>query len=276
MGGLLSLGVLGLLPGTSWARMPDWSRRTSGRDGARGPRDGYVFWLYLQPPSPATRRLVRGRLPRDSAELTKFSLILLLYGLWPFLCLCPPDRLDDPVSGSGLETSAGPRGRAWGLLMRRPERHAVTIDAGYLFEGVGTPLGRFEFASRSLTRPVDPGMLPAPRRPTPTSSNVAWRLSRQSFPRTCWLDEATRAPLPEARYPLGFDDQKLEAEGFPDRFMAQPRRDAMHPNQKGKATRPQGYPCRSISTARSSRPKLVVLLLADVMSRWSTRSPREP
>jgi hypothetical protein len=90
----------------------------------------------------------------------------------------------------------------------------VVIDAGYLFEGVGTPLGRFEFASRSLTRPVSPGMA-RPRSPNPLLEG-AWRYRVNRFRGT--LLGQLPSPLP-AHYLLGFDEQKIETEGVPKHFL---------------------------------------------------------
>ncbi len=47
----------------------------------------------------------------------------------------------------------------------------LTIDAGYFFEGVGIPLGKYEFGSRTLTRPVPPGMS------RPTSQNPLFAIA---------------------------------------------------------------------------------------------------
>ena len=86
----------------------------------------------------------------------------------------------------------------------------LTIDVGYLFEGVGIPLGEFEFGSRTLTRPVPPGTS------RPRSENqlldVAWQFRINRF-RGTWLG-GLPTPLPE-HYLLGFDEQKIETEGIP-------------------------------------------------------------
>ena len=68
------------------------------------------------------------------------------------------------------------------------------IDAGYLFEGVGVPLGRFEFASGTLTRPVAAGI----RKP-PASQNPLYRhdlaVPRESVPRhRSWPNCRCRCP----------------------------------------------------------------------------------
>ena len=89
----------------------------------------------------------------------------------------------------------------------------ATIDAGYFFEGVGIPLGKFEFGSKSLTRPVTPGM----KRPHSKNEllEATWQF-RVNRLRGTWLENIP-CPLPE-HYVLGFDEQKIETEGIPLRF----------------------------------------------------------
>ena len=88
----------------------------------------------------------------------------------------------------------------------------AVIDAGYGFEGVGRPLGSFQFASRSfLTRPL------AKPRDTPLMPgendllNVSWKYRINRF-RSTWLG-AIPSPLP-SHYLLGFDEQKIEADAL--------------------------------------------------------------
>jgi hypothetical protein len=90
----------------------------------------------------------------------------------------------------------------------------VTIDAGYFFEGVGIPLGKNEFGSRTLTRPItDPDVV------RPDSKNplldAAWKFRVNRFRKT-WLEQLP-SPFPK-HYLLGFDEQKIETEGIPIRF----------------------------------------------------------
>ena len=98
----------------------------------------YVFWTYLRKPTwllAAASGVLLG-----VAQLTKFSL-LLLYAVWPFLWLahlllaCPAREWLVRVC----------RGSAQGLTIVAIS--VLTIDAGYLFEGVGKPIGRYEFGS---------------------------------------------------------------------------------------------------------------------------------
>jgi hypothetical protein len=178
----------------------------------------FVFWLYLK--EPTWRRALLAGVCLGLAELTKFSLVVL-YGLWPVLAAV---RL---ATDAGFRQSLG-----------RVALHALTvvavsvlvIDAGYGFEGVGIPLGRYEFVCQTFTRPVPPGMA-RPSNPDPLL-NGAYRFRINRFRGT--LLGAIPAPLPE-HYLLGFDDQKLEAEGIPNKFL--------NPNLNGpEGDKPQGYP----------------------------------
>jgi len=137
------------------------------------------------------------------AQLTKFSLILL-YGFWPMLAL----------ARFWLEG----RREGWPFRAVRTAGHAVlvvalsvlVIDAGYGFEKVGRPLGSFEFASRSLTVPVPPGVA-RPISPNPLLEQ-AWKRRVNRFRGT--VLDALPVPWP-LHYVLGFDEQKLETEGLP-------------------------------------------------------------
>ena len=161
----------------------------------------FAFWLYLQKPSWC--RAVAAGVLLGLAELTKFSM-LLLYAVWPFLWLCQfilvwprtewlARRSAWPVHGAAIVAIS-----------------FLTIDAGYLFEGVGKPLGRFEFGSRTLTTWVKPGM----KRPHSPNDllRVVWQFRVNRF-RGTWL-AGIPCPLPE-HYVLGFDEQKIETEGLP-------------------------------------------------------------
>jgi len=164
----------------------------------------YLFWRFQR--RPTWNRAALAGLALGLAQLTKFSMILL-YGLWPALALA---RLV-------LERGRGGRGRgaarAVGQWVLIGVLGVVVIDLGYGFEGVGRPLGSFEFASRSLTRPVPPGMI------RPTSENrlleSAWRFRVNRFRGTALA--SLPVPLPR-HYLLGFDEQKIETEGMPAYF----------------------------------------------------------
>lgn len=160
-----------------------------------------LFWLYLR--RPGWGGAAASGVALGLAQLTKFSM-LLLYFVWPFLWLV---RLVLVPSAEGWARRIG-RGLGHGLLV--VTLSILTIDAGYFFEGVGKPLGSFEFASSSLTRPVPGGV-----RTPPASENPLfykhWPFVQNRFRGT--LLEKLPAPLPE-HYLLGFDEQKLEADGI--------------------------------------------------------------
>jgi 4-amino-4-deoxy-L-arabinose transferase-like glycosyltransferase len=202
-GGLLSLAL--------WVFCPNvlaHTRLITSDMGATvmGVTATYVFWRYLQ--NPSWRWALAAGAALGVAQLAKFSL-LLLFAVWPFLWLV---RLLI-VEPRSKWLSAIPKSVLHGLLI--VALAIVTIDAGYLFEGVGIPLGKFEFASRSLTGPVPPGT------ERPTSRNklfaITWPFRINRF-RGTWLG-AVPCPLPE-HYVLGFDEQKIETEGIPERFIA--------------------------------------------------------
>jgi len=164
----------------------------------------YLFVRYLD--RPTWRRAALAGLALGLAELTKFSLILL-YGFWPILALVQfalsrkaPGwmRRVVPILGQALAIVA---------------LSVLVIDLGYVFEGVGQPLGRFEFASKSLTAPRPPGQF------SPTSPNglldSAWRYRVNRFRGTTL--ENLPVPLPR-HYVSGFDEQKIETEGVPRYF----------------------------------------------------------
>ncbi len=163
------------------------------------------------------------------AQLTKFTM-LLLYAVWPFLWLV---RLVLVIPKAEWPTRM-PRALGDGITI--VVLSILMIDAGYFFEGVGIPLGdsKFEFASRSLTRPVTPEMK------RPHSKNLlleaTWQFRVNRF-RGSWM-ERIPCPLPE-HYVLGFDEQKIETEGIPTRFFKavsapdQAERDRMVETERG-------------------------------------------
>ena len=202
-GGLLSLSL--------WVFCPNvlaHSRLITSDMGstAVGVAATFVFWLYIQKPS--WRGAIAAGILLGLAQLTKFSM-LLLYAIWPFLWL-----MQLVLVRPRREWSAhGIRGTGQGVVI--VALSFLTIDAGYLFEGVGIPLGRFEFGSRSLTRRVAPGTT----RPDSMNGllNVTWKFRVNRF-RNTWLSSVP-CPLPQ-HYVLGFDEQKIETEGLPDHWAA--------------------------------------------------------
>jgi hypothetical protein len=201
-GGLLSLALWVFCPNIlAHARLVTSDVSST----ALGVAATYAFWLFLQ--SPSRRRAVVAGIALGFAQLSKFSM-LLLYAVWPFLWLvhlglAVPGR--DRLARVRRSLVHGPAILALSIL---------TIDVGYFFEGVGIPLGDFEFGSRTLTRPLTTGAA------RPHSKNelyeAAWQFRINRF-RGTWLDRLPM-PLPE-HYLLGFDEQKIETEGLPTRFL---------------------------------------------------------
>lgn len=162
----------------------------------------YLFWRYLKAPS--WRLAACAGIALGLAQLTKFSM-LMLYGVWPLLAALRWALERDARGGYGRTVA-----HAFVVVVLS----VVVIDLGYGFEGVGIPLGQYEFACETLTRPVPPGL----RRPTVPHNSLltrAYRYRVNRFRDTAlgWLP----VPLPR-HYLLGFDDQKLEAEGIPRKF----------------------------------------------------------
>ncbi|MHC5542305.1 ArnT family glycosyltransferase, partial [Singulisphaera rosea] len=178
----------------------------------------YVFWHYLK--RPTWFKAVLAGLCLGIAQLSKFSLILL-YGIWPLLGVV--HWLSNSARGARFEGMAAGLGR-WALMF---VLSLFVIDAGYAFEGVGIPLGKYEFVNKTFTRDVPPGMW----RPSSPDAllNGAYRYRVNLF-RGTWLDSLP-VPLPK-HYMLGFDDQKLEADGIPERYL----------DPKSERDEPKGYP----------------------------------
>jgi 4-amino-4-deoxy-L-arabinose transferase-like glycosyltransferase len=197
-GGLLSLALWVFCPNIlAHARLVTSDLGST----ALGVAATYLFWRYLH--QPTWRWAALAGIALGFAQLTKFSM-LLLYLVWPFLWLV---RLLLAASRAEWK-SAMPRGLFHGALIIAAS--ILVIDAGYLFERVGIPLGAFEFGSKSLTRPVPPGAA------RPHSKNplleATWQFRVNRF-RGSWLG-GIPCPLPE-HYVLGFDEQKIETEGVP-------------------------------------------------------------
>jgi 4-amino-4-deoxy-L-arabinose transferase-like glycosyltransferase len=166
----------------------------------------FVFWLYLK--NPNWRRAAAAGAVLGVAQLTKFSLIML-FAIWPLVWALQLWKLR---SEDGLLRRLG-LGAAQGVLMFLA--CVLVIDLGYGFEGVGRPLGKLEFVSRMLTRPVQPADRPRPQGNDDLMNNL--RQARVNRFRSSFLDTLP-IPLPE-HYLLGFDDQKMEAEGIPQKFV---------------------------------------------------------
>jgi hypothetical protein len=178
----------------------------------------YLFVRYLDGPS--WLRAALAGLCLGVAQLSKFSLIVL-FGLWPLLAIV---RLVNDRASRHVVTKAVAQGAAIVVLS------VFIINLGYAFEGFGVPLGRFEFTCGTLTVPVPPGMA----RPSSHDDllNGAYKHRVNRFRDTTL--GLIPVPLPR-NYVLGFDDQKLEAEGIPAKFL-----DPKAFGAAGEET--QGYP----------------------------------
>ena len=134
------------------------------------------------------------------AQLTKFTL-LLLYLLLPVLSWVYVRSRKLPGSPA----------RRIGSYIASVLISVLVINAGYFFEGTGKRLGNYQFVSALLTRPrvqpPQPGEIP-PGHPWAYILEI-----RENRFRGTWLDRLP-VPLPE-HYVLGFDEQRLEAEGLP-------------------------------------------------------------
>jgi 4-amino-4-deoxy-L-arabinose transferase-like glycosyltransferase len=200
-GGLLSLAL--------WVFCPNilaHARLVTSDLGATavGAAATYAFWRYLQEPS--WKRAGIAGVFLGLAALTKFSM-LILYAVWPFLW----------VVHLMLAVSRGERLRRIGhgvvAALAIVALSMLVIDAGYFFERVGIPLGDFEFGSRALTTRVAPGT----KRPASRNGllDVTWQFRVNRF-RGTWLGRVP-VPLPE-HFMTGFDEQKIETEGIPERY----------------------------------------------------------
>lgn len=200
-GGLLSLALWCLCPNIlAHARLV--TSDVAGAAMAVG--STYVFWRYLK--RPTWPRAALAGLMLGLAQLTKFSL-LLLYGYWPLLWLA---RIAIERDFAGWPRRLG-RDALQGLAVVAIS--VLVIDLGYGFEGVGKPLGSFEFVSRTLTRQRGPVVTVPPEQLGPNWLAQLARLNRVNRFRDTPLDRVP-APLPY-HFLMGFDDQRIETEGIP-------------------------------------------------------------
>ena len=165
----------------------------------------FAFWLYLRRPSWRTAAIAGVAL--GFAQLSKFSMLLLL-GLWPLLWLVR----------EGLTGTRDGRARRWASAVAHGALivalSVLVIDLGYGFEGVGRPLGSFDFASRGLlTRPGQTLTTTGVPKHSPNELiDVSWRHRVNRLRGTVLA--ALPSPLP-SYYLSGFDEQKIEADGVP-------------------------------------------------------------
>ncbi len=159
----------------------------------------YLFWRYLH--AKTWRYAILAGVMLGLAQLTKFSL-LLLYGIWPLMWLVRELCTFDRASALRRLILAAIQGMTIVIIS------LFVIDCGYGFEGVGRPLGSFDFASRSF--------LTAPGRTLRVEKNrilnLFWQHRVNRF-RGTWM-AGVPSPLP-SHYLLGFDEQKIDADGIP-------------------------------------------------------------
>ncbi|WZO97911.1 glycosyltransferase family 39 protein [Isosphaeraceae bacterium EP7] len=161
----------------------------------------YLFWSSLRRPSWWAALGLGAVL--GLAQLTKFSLVVL-YALWPLIW-----AIDVWAKGRGAglgRSIAGAAGR--GLVIVSVS--VLVINLGYEFEGSFTPLGNYQFVSAPLTREREADLVLPPYRADLLVKLRSYRVNRF---RGTWLGSIP-VPLP-AHYLLGFDNQKLEADGVP-------------------------------------------------------------
>ena len=213
----------------------------------------YAFWRYSQRPD-LGRAVARG-VALGLAELAKFSM-LLLYGLWPADLAPPRGARDRPRAGRPRRLGrAAVQGAAIVALS------VLTIDLGYGFEGVGRPLGASSSsAGRSPGRGRGRSSPPTAERPARPDAWIIGSTASAGPP-------SGRLPRPlPAYYLIGFDAQKLEADGVPKSGSWRPRARRRGPP---RASAPA---IRSISTATSATRA------GGITTSWPspTRSPRGP
>lgn len=171
----------------------------------------YAFWRYLR--RPGWGRATAAGAALGLAQLAKFTL-LLLYPLWGLVALVwwlrrGRDGEERPTPGR----VAAQAGTAVLLSI-------AVINAGYGCEGIGQPLGDFDFVSDSLTRPLPAGA-PAPAvSPAHRWSKVLLR--RENRFRAGPL---ARLPVPLPRhYVAGLDELKAEGQSTPALYLCGERR----------------------------------------------------
>ncbi|HEU5116861.1 MAG TPA: glycosyltransferase family 39 protein, partial [Isosphaeraceae bacterium] len=222
-GGLLSLALWCLCPNIlAHARLITSDVPAS----ALGAAATYLFVRYLHDPS--WKRATWAGLMLGVVQVTKFS-GLLLFAVWPLIALAflflVWDRAFWRVSLGRLVI------HGLGMLLLC----LLVINITYRFDGFGRPLGQYRLLSHMLARDVPAS--PAPPPPNADLGDLVARVRVNRFRGT--VLESLPVPLP-ADYVLGFDDQKLEAEGVPAR--------ALDPNASSESIR--GYPVYLDGTLR--------------------------
>lgn len=202
-GGLLSLCL--------WAVSPNLLAHgrlitTDVASAAMGTAATFLFVKYLR--NPRTSTACFAGIALGLSLITKFSLLVLVF-LWPVIWLLKIWLVKSDKSSK--------------FILLQSAKHAVVValtsllvvNTGYLFDGTGKKLGSFEFYSQTLTRE-----LPANRpRLHQTGNSLLDLLGSRRVNR--FKDSVIGylpCPLP-ADFMTGFDDQKIDAEGVPARYL---------------------------------------------------------
>ena len=189
---------------------------------ALGTAATFVFVQYCRTPSRKTASF--SGIALGVSLLTKFSLLVLVI-LWPIIWAAKLWLTAPHIERKSIAKKALPHVGVVTLVS------LFVVNLGYGFEGTGRRLGQFEFYSRTLTRE-----LPANRpRLVKTDSAMLDMLGSHRINRfrNTWLGMLP-CPLP-AEFMLGFDDQKIDAEGVPTKYL-RPNDTGVGPNDV------EGYP----------------------------------
>lgn len=203
VGGLLSLAV--------WAACPNLLAHgrlitSDAASAAIGTGATYLFLLYVRRPGSA--RACLAGLGLGICLLTKFSLLTLIF-LWPAIWLVHLLMVVDKPARRPTAI------RASSHVLMVTMVSMLVVNLGYGFEGTGRPIGKYEFYSQSLTRE-----LPANRPRLHMTGNSLLDLlgsRRVNRFRDTWLGWIP-CPLP-SEFLLGFDEQKIDAEGVPTKYL---------------------------------------------------------
>ncbi len=202
-GGLVSLALWCLCPNLlAHGRLIT----TDVASAALGTGATFLFVRYVR--NPGSMRACVAGIALGICLLTKFSLLTLIF-LWPAIWLihlimivAKPVRRATAIRAS------------WHVVLVTLVSMLV-VNLGYGFEGTGRPIGGFEFYSQSLTRE-----LPANRPRLHMTGNSLLDLlgsRRVNRFRDTWA-QSLPSPLP-AEFLLGFDEQKIDAEGVPTKYL---------------------------------------------------------
>jgi hypothetical protein len=188
----------------------------------------FQFWTYLN--RPTWRRAIIAGLALGVAQLTKFSMLLLL-GIWPMMAVI---RLLLTREPSGLKALLRMGLQGWLIVFLA----VLTINASYSFEEPGKPLGSFRFMSSPLAVWRD---RPLRADPSEIQSNVLYARIREARVNRFADGPLAKLPVPlPAFYVSGFDEQKLEADGVWARFLDPTLADTPLDDPRGR--RLAGYP----------------------------------